>query len=52
MAFPELIKATSSIIADMEQSLLDMKHNIGIAVTNREGNLSLIRKQRQHYSEK
>jgi hypothetical protein len=28
-----------------------MKHNIGIAVKDREGNLSLIRKQRQHYSD-
>ena len=28
-----------------------MKHNIGIAVQDREGNLSLIRKQRQHYSD-
>jgi hypothetical protein len=53
MAIPELIKAakTSSIIANMEQSLRDMKHNIGIAVKDREGNLSLIRKQRQHYSD-
>jgi DNA-binding beta-propeller fold protein YncE len=53
MAIPELIKAakTSSIIANMEQSLRDMKHNIGIAVKVREGNLSLIGKQRQHYSD-
>jgi hypothetical protein len=53
MAIPELIKAakTSSIIANMEQSFRDMKHNIGIAVKDREGNLSLIRKQRQHYSD-
>jgi hypothetical protein len=53
MAIPELIKGakTSSIIANMEQSLRDMKHNIGIAVKDREGNLSLIGKQRQHYSD-
>ena len=50
MAIPEIIKAakTSSIIANLEQSLRDMKHNIGIAVKDREGNLSLIRKQRRH----
>ena len=35
----------------MEQSLRDMKHNIDIAVKDREGNLSSIRKQRQHYSD-
>ena len=53
MAITELIKTakTSSIIANMEQSLRYMKHNIGIAVQDREGNLSLIRKQRQHYSD-
>jgi hypothetical protein len=53
MAIPELIKAakTSSIIATMEQSLKDMKHNIDIAVKDREGNMSSIRKQRQHYSD-
>jgi DNA anti-recombination protein RmuC len=53
MAIPELIKTTktSSIIVTMEQSLLDMKHNSDIAVQYREGNLSLIRKQRQHYSD-
>jgi hypothetical protein len=53
MAIPELIRTakTSSIIATMEQSLRDMKHNIDIAVKDREGNLSLIRKQRQHYSD-
>jgi predicted nucleic acid-binding Zn-ribbon protein len=53
MAIPELIKAakTSSIIATMEQSLRDMKNNIDIAVKDREGNLSSIRKQRQHYSD-
>ena len=53
MAIPELIKAakTSSIIANMEQSLRDMKHVIGIAVKDREGNLSSIRKRRQHYSD-
>jgi hypothetical protein len=28
-----------------------MKHTIDIAVQDREGNLSLIRKQRQHYSD-
>jgi hypothetical protein len=52
MAIAELIKTakTSSIIATMEQSLRDMKHNIDIAVQDREVNLSLIRKQRQHYS--
>jgi hypothetical protein len=40
MAIPELIRTakTSSIIATMEQSLRDMKHNIDIAVTDREGN--------------
>jgi DNA-binding beta-propeller fold protein YncE len=53
MAIVELIKTakTSSIIATMEQSLRDMKHNIDIAVKDREGNLSSIRKQRQHYSD-
>ena len=53
MAIPELIKTakTSSIIVTMEQSLRDMKHNIDIAVKDREGNLSSIRKQRQHYSD-
>jgi hypothetical protein len=53
MAIPELIKAakTSFIIATMEKSLRDMKHNSDIAVKYREGNLSLIRKQRQHYSD-
>ena len=53
MAITELIKTakTSSIIATMEQSLRDMKHNIDIAVNDREGNLSSIRKQRQHYSD-
>ena len=53
MAIPELIKTakTSSIIATMEQSLRDMKHNIEIAVKDRKENLSLIRKQRQHYSD-
>jgi hypothetical protein len=53
MAIPELIKTakTSSIIATMEQSLRDMKHNIDIAVKDREGNMSSIRKQRQHYSD-
>ena len=35
----------------MEQSLRDMKHNIYIAVKDREGNLTSIRKQRQHYSD-
>jgi hypothetical protein len=52
MAIPELIKTanTSSIIVTMEQSLRDMKHNIDIAVKDRGGNLSSIRKQRQHYS--
>jgi hypothetical protein len=28
-----------------------MKHNIDIAVKDREGNLASIRKQRQHYSD-
>jgi hypothetical protein len=53
MAITELIKTakTSSIIATMEQSLRDMKHNIDISVNDREENLSLIRKQRQHYSD-
>jgi hypothetical protein len=53
MAITELIKTakTSSIIANMEQSLQDMKHNIDIAVKDREGNMSSIRKQRQHYSD-
>jgi hypothetical protein len=53
MAIVELIKTakTSSIIATMEQSLRDMKHNIDIAVKDREGNLSSIIKQRQHYSD-
>jgi hypothetical protein len=53
MAIAELIKTakTSSIIATMEQSLRDMRHNIDIAVKDREGNLSSIRKQRQHYSD-
>jgi hypothetical protein len=53
MAIAELIKTakTSSIIATMEQSLRDMKHNIDKAVKDREGNMSLIRKQRQHYSD-
>ena len=53
MAIPELIKTakTSSIITTMEQSLRDMKHNIDIAVNDREGNLSSIRKQRKHYSD-
>ena len=53
MAIPELIKTakTSSIIVTMEQSLGDMKHNIDIAVKDRERNLSSIRKQRQHYSD-
>ena len=53
MAIPELIKTakTSSIIATMEQSLRDMKHNIDIAVKYRERNLASIRKQQQHYSD-
>jgi hypothetical protein len=53
MAIPELIETakTSSIIVTMAQSLRDMKHNIDIAVKDREGNLSSIRKQRQHYSD-
>jgi hypothetical protein len=44
MAIPELIKTakTSSIIFIMEQSLRDMKHNIDIAVKDREGNLASI----------
>ena len=52
-AIVELIKTakTSSNIATMEQSLRDMKHNIYIAVKDREGNLTSIRKQRQHYSD-
>jgi hypothetical protein len=53
MAIHELIKTarTSSIIATMEQSLRDMRHNIDLAVKDREGNLSSISKQRQHYSD-
>jgi hypothetical protein len=53
MAMAELIKTakTSSIIATIEQSPRDMKHNIDIIVKDIEENLSSIRKQRQHYSD-